>query len=584
MRNFASTRTRRASALSASVCAVRFIVLLTYNLLRVLTWPLLAISRALRRRRVRWVRLRLHGQVEELPAQTSRLARLLRGARPRGRTVWAVRRLCDRLATDAEIAGVLLEIEQLEGAQATLTGLRSELLRLTAAGKQIVCHLPVGGDQKALYVASLASRVVAMPHAGFSVLGPLASRTYIAPLLARLGFDMLVIAEGRYKTAAEPLVRDRMSEPEREQLGAIVQSLLDDWRSALASRPSLAGERADALLTRAIFSAAEARTLGAVDGLAYADELPRELALRAGERVIEHDAYLRSAPRPLLLPLRRARRIAILRLVGAIGDRNLGRNAIEQRTTTALLRRVARDDSIAGAILYIDSPGGLALTSELLHREVRLLDQKKPTIAWMGGVAASGGYQLAVACRTIVAQPTTLTGSIGVVSLRPVARRLYERLELRREVVALTPHADLHSPTRVPSEQEQALLRGESERYYERFLELVAEGRRRTRDEIAALAQGRVWSGRDAQTHGLVDRLGGYGEARHALGEFLDLRSVDEEPLVLAPPRKPAPPPLPEAARALLSSGAELEPLLELLALLQSGQRAFAYALDLPSV
>ena len=561
---------------------VRSIVLLAYNLLRLLTWPLWAAIWRLRRRRFRWVRLRLHGTIEELPSRPSRLARLLiRRVEPR--SVLGVRRLVEQIIADPHSVGLLLQIENLNASHATLTALRRELGRLRAAQKQVVCYLPLGGDQKELYVASIADRVLAMPHAGFTALGPLATRTYVAPLLQRLGIDMLVTAEGRYKTAAEPLVRDSMSAPEREQLEAIVATLLDEWIAGVSDRSALGGEGARKLLDTAIFGASEARALGALDGCAYEDELRTELALDVRERVPEHHVYMRAAqpmPSPFV-PLHPAPRVALVRLVGAIGVRSGGRG-IELHATTSLLRRLARDPQIAGVILHVDSPGGSALVSELLHREIAQLDEKKPVVTWMGGVAASGGYYLAAATRAIVAQPSTLTGSIGVVSLRPIVRRLFAELQLRREVVGLTAHADLNSLVRPPSDAEQALLRRESARFYDRFLDVVAHGRKRPRAEIAELAEGRVWSGRDAQQRGLVDALGGYEVARRELDRFLDPALVQRDPVLLEPPIRSSTPPFPAPADAILPP--ELEPWRDLIASVLGGERVFAYAWDIPAL
>lgn len=528
---------------------MRVLVLLAYNFLRLLTWPLTALYWRLRRQRPRWVRLRLGGSLEELPAERTRLSRVLQGWRKRPRSVLGVRRLVDRARTDPVLLGLLLELEHVEGSHATLSSLADELARLREAGKTIVCFLPLGADQKTLYLASVADRVLTMPHASFSALGPLAARTYLGPLLARLGLDVFVTAEGRYKTAAEPLVSATMSEPERAQLEAIVGTLLDDWTTRMASRAQLGRDGAGRLLEAGVFAAREAEALKLSDASCYDDELPRELGLKPRERVLDHDAYLaRSTPTPrVFVPLRPRAVVALVRLVGPIGARSMGRG-IDLHSTTALLRRLADSPRIAGVILHIDSPGGSALISELLHRAICQLDARKPVVAWFGGVAASGGYYLAAAARAIVAQPTTLTGSIGVVSLRPSAERLLARLQVRREVVGLTRHADLHSFARPPSADEQAILRHESQRFYARFLEVVAAGRKRPREEIAELAEGRVWSGRDAHAHGLVDALGSYAQARMRLDAMLRDVPCAPDPVLFTPSLRDQRPPPPSGA------------------------------------
>ncbi|HEX5661429.1 MAG TPA: signal peptide peptidase SppA, partial [Polyangiales bacterium] len=444
--------------------------------------------------------------------------------------------------------------------------------------------------ERELFLATAADEIVAMPHIGFSALGPRAARSYLAPLLDRLGVRVLVTAEGRYKTAAEPLVRASMSGPEREQLEAIVRTLHRTWSDAVGQKASAAD-----LLQAGLFGAQRARELGLLDAVAYEDELPTRLGLADKERPISHRAYL-AAPRAMkLAPLRRKKRVAVVRLAGTISERSRGADGIDLHGSADTLRRLAELEQVAGVVLYIDSPGGSAVVSELLHREVALLDQHKPVVTWMGNYAASGGYYLAAATRAIVAHPATLTGSIGVVSIRPVAERLMELLHVRRELVSVTPYADLNALTRAPSPDEEALLRAETERFYTRFLEVVALGRKRPVAEIAQLAEGRVWTGYDAREVGLVDQLGGYREARAQLEKLIpDAHAFDPEPLWVAPrkrvqagmpPRRPPerrePPPELVMLQQLLGLPEALWPLLDFM---RAGERVLAFAHDLPSL
>ena len=596
---------------------MRLLVLSAYNVLRLLTWPVWALWWRLRRSSTRWVALQLRGSLDELPRPQKRWQRLISGMRAPRRSVYELRRLCDRIAADPRAQGLLLRVEPLEAGYATLASARRELERLRAAGKQVVCYLPAEASQRELYLASAADRVLAMPHAGFSVLGPSAARTYFAPLLERLGVQVLVTAEGRFKTAADPFVRAAMSEPEREQLGAIVRVLYDTlaaaFRRSRAEQPRSPGPEAsvERVFEAGLFGAQRAQELGLVDQTAFDDELPTCVGLNQGEQLVAHDRYYRrAAPRPAALrSLRQRKKVAIVRLLGAISERGgAGAGAgIDLHGTTAVLRRLAELEQVAGVVLYVDSPGGSAVVSELLHREIVQLDAKKPVVTWMGNVAASGGYYLASATRAIVAQPATLTGSIGVVSIRPVIERVLEQLQMRREQVSLTPYADLNALTRAPSDAEVALLRAETARFYERFLEVVASGRKRSRDEVYALAQGRVWTGHDAHKNGLVDVLGGYYEARAALAALLGSAAalLDPEPMFVSPQRREVPslPKLTAPRDAALAAIAALVQkrtegahavatrfdealgigaLHDLWTLAESGERVFAYGLGLP--
>jgi protease-4 len=541
----------------------------------------------LRRAKTRWVALRLRGKIVALRSPRSAWLRgVLEELRPRAITVSEIRRLRERMAEDPHVQGLLVYVGHLDAGWATLAALREELLLLRAAKKQVVAYLPVGANQRELFVASAADRVLASPAGSFSALGPMVARVYFARLLQRLGLSVEVVAEGAYKTAAEPLVRESMSVNEREQLGAIVASLSETWVEGVAQRPKLGAGGARALFERAYFGAQGAVELGFVDSCHYEDELPELLAFEGRSRPREAPAYLRAIPGPVLLPLRPPKRVAIVRLEGVIAEDASGRN-VALRSATSCLRAVAEHPGILGVILYIDSPGGSAVVSDLLHREIQKLDAEKPVVAWMGNVAASGGYYLAAAARHIVASPATLTGSIGVISARPTASELLEKLSLRQEIVKQAPHADIHSLSRSLDDTERELLLAETRRFYARFLDVVAEGRKRSRDEIEKLAGGRVWAGRDAHAVGLVDTLGGYEEARAALDRELGERAklAHREPMIVQPVRRDVTPLAPArhaALDALIALEPASEPLVSLWELCRGGEHVLALALDLP--
>jgi protease-4 len=329
-----------------------------------------------------------------------------------------------------------------------------------------------------------------------------------------------------------------------------------------------------------MFSPKDAQVRGLVDTIAFPDELEAQLGLDKHPALPAH-RYLKRRQRKLFVPLREpARQIALVRLAGPIGSGPNPRG-IALAPTRSLLRRLKGDRRIAGVILHIDSPGGSAVASELLHREITLLDAEKPVVAWLGDVAASGGYYLAVATRHIVARATTITGSIGVISARPVATRLLEHAGVRPEVVKLSPHADFHS-LRAADPHETALILAETQRYYRRFLDVVAEGRKRPLPEIEQHAEGRVWSGVDAQARGLVDELGGYEQARAALDGLLagEARGVALEPVLLEPASHVGASGQPALATLSWLGTAALQEtttILSLLPLLEEGERILAY-------
>ena len=551
------------------------------NLYRLLTWPLWALLRRLRRGPA-WVELSLHGAIHDTPsAALTGLSGVLSRLRPKPPSVAEIRLLTRRLADDPHRQGLLLTLTSLRSGWATLGALRLVLRDLVASGKKVLVLLPEGASQRELLVASAGSSVAAPRSAGFTVLGPLAQRSYVAPLLDRLGLRVQVVAQGRFKTAADALALSEMSEAEREQSSALVATLKDALGQSLDEKLG-SRSRAEELFARAMFGAPEALQLGLIDQVGYQDEVEAGIGLDDETRPLSARAYLRrTAPRKLL-PLRTRPRIVVLVLSGPIGDVSSG-HSIGLKPTSAALKALRERDDVAGVVLHIDSPGGSAVVSDLLHREVQRLAAKKPVVAWMGNVAASGGYYLAAAARRIVAAPCTITGSIGVISAHFVAEQLMERVGVRSQVVKMTPHADLASFTRPLRDDERELLFRESERFYDRFLQVVAEGRGMTRERVAELAQGRVWSGADAERNGLVDVLGGYDTALAELRSLVERPDADfEQPLFVHPKRARGSAWGGASLRALVGLGvpAELHGALALVELASRERAVLAYSLD----
>ncbi len=528
------------------------------NLLRIALWPLWLGSRRLRRPRGRFVEVRLHAHPVEVAGRARLWQRLLRrdGA-GRMRSIAELRELADLVGADPRADGLLLHLPHLRAGWATCSSLRDVISSLRARGKRVVAYLPLGGGNRELYVALAADRVIASPQAPLSLLGVASSALYLKPLLDRLGVQAEVHAHGEFKTAAESVLREEMSEPEREQLGALIDNLQRELARALCSRPGFDAERAAALLARGLWGAAAALEQGLLDACCYEDELPRELGQDAGDGgrgLVPAARYLAFRRARLWQPLRPPPLVAVVAVHGAIVHGALfprlpGSRAAVLEGVVGALRRARRSRRVRAVLLHVDSPGGSALASDLIHRELVRLREKKPVVAYLGDVAASGGYYVAAPCQRIVAQPTTVTGSIGVVSVRLLGVVLAQRLGVRPQVVRGAPHADLGSPFRALDEQEQAMIRAETDAIYRSFVAVVAQGRQRTLEEVEPLARGRVWSGAAAAERGLVDELGGFDRALLRLRELTpSLRDLPQHAIALKVlgPGAGAPPPPPE--------------------------------------
>jgi protease-4 len=596
---------------------VRPLVTLLWNALRLLLLPGWLVGRALGRHRGGWLVVRVRPRVVELARPAPRLARYLPWLWPDPPTpLEALRRLASHVARDARVDGVLFVLPPLASGWSAADGLRRVVDGLRRAGRPTAVYLPQGGGHKEMFVASAADRVLLAPTATLSLLGLAAEQPYLGTALSRLGVAVEVHARAEYKTAAENLARDAMSDAQREQVTALLASIDGALRRALADRPRLGEAGVDAVFERGMFSGRDAVDAGLVDALAYEDELP--LALRADDaarpvRIRPALAYYRWHEARLLRPLRPRPTVAVIPVHGAIGvgapPGPLSGGGAGLAPLVAAVRRARRDPSVAGVVLHVDSPGGSALVSDLVHREVERLAERKPVVACFGNVAASGGYYVAAPAHAIVASPLSITGSIGVVSARLVLRGLLDRLGVRTEVIRTAPHADMLSPTRALAPEEHAILEREIDGYYRTFVGVVARGRRRPFEEVEPLARGRVWSGADAHARGLVDRLGGLDAALDEVrGRLPRAIAARVEPALVIPEGEPGEPPEPRtppgpapagpattaaavAAQALGALGsrlsewspalAELGPLLRLVA---RGERVIYLATGLPRI
>jgi len=571
-----------------------FVPRLFANLLRLLTAPLYFLRKLSMRPRARWVHVRMRSKVVEIAKPHPFFMKYIPGFREKLPTSLAlIRDLVDLVVEDPRVQGVVFDIPPLQAGWATCRSFRDLLLRLREADKKVVVYLSQGGGNRELYVASAADRIIASPVSQLAPLGLGASVTYFKGLLDKAGVEVEVHRRAEYKTAVEPATRDGMSDEQREQTTALLSTIDTALRNGLLSRDGVDEAKVDAFFETALVSATAAVEDGLIDGVGYEDELPTWLADdRSVTPVVRAPRYYGWRKMRLFRRVLPEKFIAVVPIHGTISGGAPGTPGGKKLSTTvATLRAARKNPFVSGVVLHVNSPGGSALASDLIHREVERLKELKPVVACFGDVAASGGYYVAACADAVVAQPLTVTGSIGVVSARLVTEPLLERFGVKIETVRKSPHAAMLQQAGPLDETESAIIDREIDAFYRAFVGVVAKGRGRPADEIEGLARGRVWSGEDARSRGLVDELGGLdaaleqvrtrleGKVSDSVRKSMRARLIEVKRLELSPAE---PRPVEKAAAAMLS---EVHPLAgDLFALSRSGDRVLCLATDLPVV
>jgi protease IV len=421
---------------------------------------------------------------------------------------------------DERLQAVLLTVADLEAGWARLQGLRRSLLALQQAGKQVWVYL-IEGDTREYYLVSAADMIVLAPAGHLSITGLAAETLFFKGALDKLGVQAQVQQAGQYKSAGEPFTRQSMSDPHREMLEGLLDDLYDQVMSGIAEARNKSKAEVRELIDQGLFLAREALAAGLIDHVAYEDEVPALLEGKIGPvQLIEAAAYRRRRARALRRRLLQDEpcKIALMTVGGPIKrgetvDSPEGPRAIGSSSFARDLKRVREDHSVAAVVMRVASPGGSGVASDLMWRELLRTRECKPLIISMGDVAASGGYYLALAGNRVFAEEGTITGSIGVIAGKAVLHDLYTTLGVGKEILTRGQRAALFSDyvAFAPSERER--LDFEVQAFYQDFVEKVARCRSLSAEAVESSAQGRIWSGRQAWTRGLVDDMGGLEEA-----------------------------------------------------------------------
>ncbi len=478
--------------------------------------------RRIHRRRVDYVRLRLSGAIAEFADAPPRWQRLLLGSHT-PLSVATTRQLFAQIAADPQAWGILLYIDSLTSGWATLQSLRAEIAVLRAADKQVVAYL-ITPDIASSYVACAANSILMPPTAHWNVLGLRSEVQFLREALAKWGIQIEAVAVSPYKSATDTLVRDDFSPESRAQFERLLDARYQELLQAFAQGRNKTVDEIRLLIDQAPLAPKAAIAAGLVDQLCYEDEI--ETYLRAPEQereliMIDHKVAHKILQRPYLTYHKQ--QIGLIRVEGSImrgvnrvvplpipliGGATAGAESFLQA-----MRQAEHNPYIAAIVLYVNSPGGEVFASDLMWREVQRIRQKKPIVVAMGNTAASGGYYLATHASAIIAQPATITGSIGVFILRPILAEALEHAAIHTTVVSRGAHSGLLGGSQPSTASEQQALQDLVFALYADFTERVRSGRGLSAEQLEPIADGRVWLGNEALNHGLVDQLGGIPEA-----------------------------------------------------------------------
>lgn len=468
---------------------------------------------------------------------------LLRGARPR--TVRAIVDSLRKAKTDARIKGVLIAPSGLQTPfWAKLQEIRDAIVDFRRSGKPAIAYLEDGLERE-YYLATACDRVFLMPTSILELNGIASYDLFLRGTLDKIGTYPDLLAVGEYKTAINLFTEKGYTTAHREQAASLNRDLYDQLVGAIAEgrRKNVAEVRA--LLEQGPFLPEEALRVGLIDDLAYEDQVDDKVPIGTREwRRVDVDEY--EGVRLSSLGLNQGPRLAVIYAVGVI---NTGRSGwspsdgpvVGSDTLIEYVRKARGDASVRAIVLRVDSPGGSAVASDAIWRELLITRQgqsAKPVVISMSDLAASGGYYISMAGSDIVAQPGTLTGSIGIYSGKMVTAGTFGKLGVTIDGVKNGTFADMQSPTRAYSAEERAKILEQMQSYYDQWIEKIAESRGMTPERVDAIAQGRVWTGKQARQIGLVDELGGLDRAVALAKQRAKIAADQEVEIVVYPPRR----------------------------------------------
>ncbi len=418
--------------------------------------------------------------------------------------------------SDPKIKGIYLEVSNPSAGFASLEEIRNALLDFKTSKKFVYAYAEVY-SQKGYYVATAADKVYLNPQGGMEIKGLSSQLMFYKNMLEKLNVEVQIFRHGKFKSAIEPFMLDKMSDANRAQVETYLGSIWSQMVKGISEQRGMSAGEINAMADNmSVRSPEDAVSYKLVDQLQYEDEvlsgIRKNLGIKEKDKInfVSLDNYLDAGNKANSS----SNRIAVIYALGEIESGDGDENSIGSDRIAKAIREARLDDDVKAIVLRVNSPGGSALASDVIWRETVLAKKAKPFIVSMGDVAASGGYYISCAADRIFAQPNTITGSIGVFGLIPNAQKaLSEKLGITIDTVNTNKHSDVGTILRGVTPEEHAYIQQSVEKIYDVFITKVGEGRNMPKNNVDSIGQGRVWSGADAIKINLVDELGGLNDA-----------------------------------------------------------------------
>lgn len=436
---------------------------------------------------------------------------------------------------DSRIQAIVIRLGNLVCDWAKVNEIRELLLDFRSTGKKAYAYIEEAIEfDKEYYLATACDQIILHPQ-GFLIINGIGGYVpFVKKALDQLGIEAEVEHVEEYKTAYHMFIEDKLTPAHREMLDSIYADLYSHYVQGLAQARGKSQEEIKQLLDHGFFQGEKAKAAGLVDELLYEDQF-QELILDGRKSInrISHSQYLNT--KPASVGIYKGKKIALIYGTGTIISGEGFYSLMGSATVSRWIRRARKDKSIAAVVFRIDSPGGSAVASDTIWREVVLTKKEKPFIASMSDLAGSGGYQVAMAAHKIVAQPQTLTGSIGVIFAKINLEQLYQKLGITGERIQYGQRADMFSTFRKATAEERSLLKKEILGTYDHFITKAAQGRNMSKADINEVGRGRVWTGAQALELGLIDEIGGLTRAIALAKELAGIPEKESVRLVVWP-------------------------------------------------